>query len=176
MRSLIAITIVLCAGLWAEGARAQPSEYRLGPGDKLRIAMPGRDPAAIVAVIDADGRIQVSPLGLVVAANRIVGELRAALAAALAKAAPAPRQISVEVLLFRPFTIEGAVNAPRAYGYLSGMTVGNAIDMAGGYADGAKRQPVLLIRRDANGAPVRYQAFADTPLFPGDRLIVAREE
>ena len=80
-------------------------------------------------------------------------------------------RVSVDVLNYRPFYIIGEVKRPGSYPYVNGMTIVNAIALAGGYTYRAQEKEVLIMRaRDAE----RKQQPADheTVVLPGDVIEV----
>jgi len=77
-------------------------------------------------------------------------------------------RVSVEVLNFRPFDIIGEVQKPGSYPYRDGMTVINAIAMAGGFTYRAKEKEFRIKR--ANGSVEK--AARNTLVKPGDVIEV----
>jgi polysaccharide export outer membrane protein len=79
--------------------------------------------------------------------------------------------VSVDVLNYRPFYIFGEVNNPGSYAYVNGMTVVNAIAMAGGFTYRAKKSRVEITRaNDPSKTP--KEGNPDTPVLPGDVIEV----
>jgi protein involved in polysaccharide export with SLBB domain len=78
--------------------------------------------------------------------------------------------VSVEVLNYRPFYILGEVKQPGSYQFVNGMTVLNAVALAGGFSYRAKQNDFLLQRGGSNmaGKPVG----GETPILPGDIVTV----
>ena len=70
--------------------------------------------------------------------------------------------VSIQVLTYRPFYILGEVAQPGEYEYVSGMTLVNAVALAGGYTYRADRSSVTISR----GHCMR-EATAATRLLPG---------
>ena len=74
------------------------------------------------------------------------------------------RRSSIEVLNYRPFYILGEVKTPGSYPYVNGMTVLNAVALAGGFSYRAKQSDFLLQRGGSNvqgsGGRRRYAAAA----------------
>ena len=79
--------------------------------------------------------------------------------------------MSVDVLTYRPFYIIGEVKTPGSYPYVSGMTVLNAVALAGGYTYRAKTKAVLITRPDGTDK-TEIKADPDTPVMPGDVIEV----
>ena len=76
-------------------------------------------------------------------------------------------RVSIEVLNFRPFDIIGEVNRPGSYPYRPGMTILNAVAMAGGFTYRADKDDMYIKRaKDPEGREV--EATAETAVMPGD--------
>ena len=60
-------------------------------------------------------------------------------------------QVSIEVLNYRPFYIIGEVNKPGSFEYVNGMTVINAVALAGGYTYRADQDDIIISRGGSNG-------------------------
>lgn len=80
-------------------------------------------------------------------------------------------RVSVEVLNYRPFYIIGEVKKPGSYAYVSGMTVVNAIALAGGYTYRA-RENNILVTRATDPKNIKHPADHDTQVLPGDVIEV----
>ena len=147
------------------------STYKLGSGDKIRLTVFRDDSLSGEFTLDGAGNFAMPLIGEVQAAGLTTRELEArirdkALAGDLLK----DPQVSVQVLNYRPFYILGEIKAPGAYPYVNGMTVLNAVALAGGFSYRAKQSDFLLQRGGSNvqGAEVS----GDTPLLPGDIVTV----
>ena len=81
--------------------------------------------------------------------------------------------MSVEVLTYRPFYIYGEVMKPGSYPYVNGMTVHNAIALAGGFSYRARTSSVRL-RRTKDGQQSESDVPLETSVMPGD-VIEVRE-
>ena len=73
-------------------------------------------------------------------------------------------------LNYRPFYILGEVKAPGAYPYVNGMTVLNAVALAGGFSYRAKQDDFLLQRGGSNSGST--EVGGDAALLPGDIVTV----
>jgi polysaccharide export outer membrane protein len=76
-------------------------------------------------------------------------------------------QVSVQVLTYRPCYILGEVSRPGGYEYKKGMTVINAVALAGGFTYRAKTGAASIERGTCT-----LGAQADTPVLPGDIIRV----
>lgn len=78
--------------------------------------------------------------------------------------------ITITIVEYRQFYVNGEVNKPGGYGYREGMTVQRAITLAGGFTERASRSKIQLIREGSNGLAV--EAGLTTPVHPGDVITV----
>jgi polysaccharide export outer membrane protein len=71
--------------------------------------------------------------------------------------------VSIQVLTHRPFYVVGEVAQPGVYEYVTGMTLANAVALAGGYTYRADRSSAAIVHGDC----VR-DVTAVTRVLPGD--------
>ena len=139
------LRIVLLANLLSIAPLTRSrADYKLGPQDKVRIKVyEWRSASGQVYewtalggefVVGAGGSVSLPLLGDMPAANRAPSELAAAISDGLqARIGLAQRpDTAVDVIQYRPFYILGYVDKPGEYAYLPGMTVLEAISLAGG--------------------------------------------
>jgi polysaccharide biosynthesis/export protein len=67
----------------------------------------------------------------------------------------------------------GEVTTAGSFAYQAGMTVQNAIAIAGGYNTRADKADVLITRRNAKGTQT-YKVPVTTQVYPGD-IVYVRE-
>ncbi|MBX9606764.1 MAG: polysaccharide biosynthesis/export family protein [Gammaproteobacteria bacterium] len=119
-------------------ASAAEEEYVLGPGDRIRVAVYGREDLSTVYTISPSGAISMPLVGQFHASGLDVPhaeeQIAAAYAGILTSDGPVAPTISVniEILQFRPFYVVGDVESAGGYPYQSGLTVLSAIAVAGG--------------------------------------------
>ena len=132
---------------------SQVPEYRIVPGDRLVINL-GPGVGTMVDVlresrVRPDGRISVFPVGDVVAAGRTVREVETALVQLLAAELKQPRvTIELAEVAGNQVHVLGQVQNPGSYPAGPFMTLAQAISTAGGFAEGAERNSVLVYHRD----------------------------
>lgn len=141
-------------------------EYRLGPGDRVRITVFGEDDLTGDFELDGSGMFSFPLIGAVTAQNQTVRELEATVATLLLDGFLRNPQVSVEVLNYRPFYIYGEVNEPGSYSYRAGMTVINAVAMAGGFTFRANENNIEITRRTSSRDAL--SAGPETIVLPGD--------
>jgi polysaccharide export outer membrane protein len=146
-------------------------DYRLGSGDKLRLIVFGETDLSGEFDVSGSGRVALPLIGQVEAEGLTLSELEAAVVAKLQDGYLNNPRVSVEVLNYRPFYIFGEVGSPGQYPYTSGMTVLNAVAVAGGYTYRANQEQVYITRGE--GAEVAYPASQAVKVLPGDVVRVS---
>jgi polysaccharide export outer membrane protein len=132
---------------------AASDEYRLGPGDKLRIEV-YKDPQLSQSVqVRPDGKITLPLVGDVEAAGRTPLELRDLLAKSLKDFMnnPTVTVIVVEALASQIFVM-GEVSHPGSMQLYGPTTILQAIAMAGGFKEFANTKDVRVLRPNGNGS------------------------
>ena len=146
------------------------AEYRLGPGDKVNMKVFGDEALSGAYQMDGRGMFSVPLIGNVEANGLSKGELENTLRTKLRRYLNDPR-VAVEIESYRPFYIIGEVQKPGSYPYVNGMTVINAVAIAGGFTYRAK-EDAFAIRRGGDRTSVEGRQM--TQVQPGD-VIVVRE-
>ncbi|WP_374468560.1 polysaccharide biosynthesis/export family protein [Ferrovibrio sp.] len=148
--------------------------YRLGSGDRVRITVYGQPELTGEYAIDGSGALSFPLIGQIQAGGQSASGLEKALVDRLQPNYLKNPSVSVEILTYRPFYIVGEVRTPGSYPYVSGMTVLNAVALAGGFTYRAREGDFYVMRQMAEGGKGRLQAMPDTPVLPGD-VITVRE-
>jgi polysaccharide export outer membrane protein len=156
-------------------------EYRLGPGDKLRIEVYKDLQLSQSVQVRPDGKITMPLIGDVMASGLAPTELRDQLTAALREYVnnPVVTVIVVEAVASVVFVM-GEVSKPGTLSMAGPMTVLQALAMAGGFSTFAKTTDIRIIRRGARGTEtIRFnyrEAIKDgaVPVFlkRGDLVVV----
>jgi protein involved in polysaccharide export with SLBB domain len=175
--ALLAFVVTLSA--CASGAPAMPqgsadplpqtTEYRLGPGDKLRVSVFNREELTGEFTVGTQGRISYPLIGEVDAAGRTVPQFTTQLTEQLRNGYVRDPIVSVEIAQYRPFFILGEVNRPGAYPYSPGMTVMGAVATAGGFTYRANSRRVFVQRPGQTGEE-SYPLTSSTLVQPGETV------
>lgn len=137
--------LLAALALWPRIAGAE--DYRLQPGDVVEVAVVGLPDLRLRSTVDVDGAITVPLAGAVTAAGLTVPELRDRVkellpARPLRRRTPEgrsldvviePDEVSVTVAEYRPVYVNGDVAKPGEEAFRPGMTVRQAVALAGGY-------------------------------------------
>jgi polysaccharide export outer membrane protein len=159
----------------------EKDEYRLGPGDKLRIEV-YKDPQLSQSLqVRPDGKITLPLIGDYLVAGKTPIELRDALTTSLKEYVtnPVVTVIVVEALAAQVYVI-GEVTNPGTLVMQGPMSVLQALAQVGGLREFADRDDVRILRKTSAGVqtiPFNYKRAVKgetEPLFlqPGDTVVV----
>lgn len=172
VRRLLSGLVIFAALLSAWSyASAQRLEYTLGSGDKVRVNVFGQPDMSGEFSISGNGTVSLPFVGQVQADGLTVAQLEAVITEKLQPDYLKNPRVSVEVLNFRPFDIIGEVQKPGSYPYRNGMTITNAIAMAGGFTYRAREDDFYIVRA-ADPNHQEQPAGRETVVLPGDVIIV----
>lgn len=165
------LTLVLVAGLVAlfgglGTSNAQVDAYQLEPGDRVKITVFGEADLSGEFELDSSGVLSYPLIGAVEADGLTARGLEERLDQRLRGDYLIDPRISVEVLSYQPFYILGEVNNPGSFPYRAGLTVINAVAMAGGYTARADEGDIVITRGGENGREI--EASGETMILPGD--------
>jgi len=151
------LIIALAALLAVTPARS--AEYTLGPQDVLKIRVYEWRPNAGVAFewipltgefsVSAAGTLSLPIVGTVPVGGKTLDEVSSLIGDQLQKQVGLQKRpnASVEISTYRPFFVSGMVSQPGKYGYVPGLTVIQALSMAGGM--GQSDPAMITLQRDA---------------------------
>ena len=161
------------------------ADYRLVPGDKLRIEVYKDTQLSQTLQIRPDGKITLPLAGDLPAAGRTSMELKDAITRSLAEFNKSPNlgdMVTVIVLETVPATIYvmGEVNNPGPQPLTGEITVLQALATAGGFKDFAKTKDIRIQRKGPAGLTTLHFNYKDAVkgegkiiyLQPGDTIIV----
>ena len=159
-----------------------PPDYRLVPGDKLRIEVYRDAQLSQSLQVRPDGKITLPLVGDVPAEGRTSAELRDALVTSLKDYNTNPVVTVIVVETVPPvFYVMGEVNNPGTFQIKGQISAVQALAMAGGFKDFAKTKNIKILRKGARGAHetvgFNYKEAAGGKgpavfMQPGDTIIV----
>ena len=112
----------------------------------MRVIVFGQENLSNSFSVDSSGAIAMPLIGQVRAQGLTTSELAGAIEARLGQGYVREPRVSVEVEAFRPFFVMGEVNVAGQYPFINGMTVQNAIAVAGGFTPRAVQDSVDITR------------------------------
>jgi polysaccharide export outer membrane protein len=180
-RLYVAIAVVaLVLGLAVSGADAQDGKtprsgerpaYTLGSGDQLKLTIFGHEDLSGEYEVDGNGTISLPLVGDVEVGDKTVNAAERAIETAYKPDYLVNPRVSIQVLNYRPFYILGEVEKPGSYAYVNGLTVVEAVSIAGGYTYRADKDDVKIVRKTEPKKEV-IDVDEDTRVLPGDTIRV----
>ncbi len=150
------------------------ADYKLGTGDTVSIQVHGEDDLSFETRIGGDGTIRYPFLGDIKVTGRTVAQVRWLIADGLKGDYLDDPSVNVSVIEYRPFFILGEVKNPQHYAYQPGLTVRQAIAIAGGMTERASDEKIEL-KRFVNGElTVIQNVQLDMAIEPGDTITIAQ--
>ena len=171
MKALYPLLLLLCSFISPQLSQAQ-DDYTLGAGDSIRVHVYGEaDLTFERLLIGQNGRIAYPFLGELKVAGKTPAELQDALVAGLKPDYLVDPRISVSVVKYRPFFVNGEVKKPGGVDFQPGLSLRKAVSLAGGFTERANRKQFLLVA--ANDPERKEQKVGlDYRVNPGDIITV----
>lgn len=148
---------------------AAQDDYRVAAGDRVKITVFGEEDLSGEFELDGGGVLSFPLIGAVNANGLSPRELETALVQRLRPDYLVNPRITVEVLNYRDFFIIGEVNAPGPYPYRAGLSVLNAVALAGGFTFRANERNIEIMRGEST-SPI--DVSTSTMVQPGDTIRV----
>ena len=146
-------------------------DYVLGTGDMIRIQVYDEQDLYLESRVSDRGTISYPFLGEL----KVTGVTSKQLAETISKRLKGDYlinpKVSVDIMEYREFYVNGEVEEPGGYPFQPGVTVRKAISIAGGFKERASKEKINVIHDDdPNGKPkpVRLDEF----ILPGDIITV----
>ena len=170
--SFIILLLSACMGMqaFAQGAVAN-ARYVLGSNDKIQIQVFQEEDLSLTTDISTNGTIDYPLIGDVKLSGLTVAQAEKLLDKKLRGDYLINPQITVSIVEYRPFFVAGEVNSPGSYEYQPGMTARQAVVIAGGFTDRAKRSKVYLIR-EGDKTFTEQKVKLNEKIGPGDTITV----
>ena len=142
--------------------------YRLGAQDRIQMTVYRQPELSGEFALDGEGYMAVPLVGEILADGLTTRALEDEIEIRLKTGGYLiDPQVGVSLLTYRPFYVLGEIAKPGSYEYRDGMTVINAVALAGGYSYRADSDGITIER----GA-CQMATMADTAVRPGDIIKV----
>jgi polysaccharide export outer membrane protein len=169
----------------AATAAAVSPDYRIGPGDTLKVSVFQNDELTATLPVRPDGKISTPLVEDMVAVGKTPSQLARDIEKSLAEYIKAPKVsvvVTVALSIFSQVKVIGQVKTPQSLPYRDGMTVLDAVLGVGGLGQFAAGNRARLVRTE-NGKQTEIKVKLDAllndgdmkqnlPLKPGDVLVV----
>ncbi|WP_423186154.1 polysaccharide biosynthesis/export family protein [Alishewanella sp. d11] len=146
--------------------------YLLGAGDKIAIRVFGHTDLDLETQLTDSGTINYPFLGSIKVTGLTLKQLETLIYNGLKGDYLVEPNINVGIAEYRPFYIHGEVRKPGAFPYQPGLTVNQAIALAGGLTERASRDRITL-SREAN-KEVAETATLASRVNAGDTIIISQ--
>jgi len=121
-------------------------EYALNAGDTIRIYVYGEPELTFDEVlIGQNGRIAYPFLGTLTVAGGTVNEVQKALINGLKPDYLIDPRVSVDIVKYRQFYVNGEVKSPGGIDFQPGLTLLKAISLAGGFTERANKKNITVV-------------------------------
>ena len=167
--ALWALALLLLAPVCA--AAALEETYRLGTGDKIQIRVFGEEDLSLETRVGDAEVINYPFLGEVRVGDLTPKQLEARLVEGLKPGYLVDPSVSVSILEYRNFYIYGEVGEPGGYAFSPGLTVRNAVAMAGGFTERASRSKIFVVHEDDPAARTNSIDINER-VRPGDTITI----
>ncbi|GAB5379924.1 MAG: exopolysaccharide export protein VpsN [Aliiglaciecola sp.] len=168
------VVLLIWLGLSCFGLSAQEldeSQYRLGSGDVIKISVFGEDDLSIETRLSQTGKINYPFLGDIQVVSLTVSELETFIYDGLKGDYLISPSVSVSVVEYRPFFIDGEVKKPGGYPYQPGLSIDKAAALAGGYTERASKSKITVVREVGEERVTIAGKSTDT-VRPGDIITI----
>ena len=134
----------------ADSESSEPAAgYQLDAGDTINIRVLGEDDLSLEIEIGESGSITYPLLREVNVRGMTTGELENLMTRRLIdEEFLIDPDISINIVEYRPFYINGEVEEPGSYPFEPGLTLRRAVSLAGGFTERASRTRITILNSD----------------------------
>lgn len=175
--ALIGPLIACCDGARGVIANAEPiaaapapAAYRLTTGDKVKVTVYNEPDLTGEFQVNDAGNVSFPLAGDIPANGATVSDFQHRLTTKLRKGYVKNPRVSVEISTYRPFNVIGEVKNAGQYPYRPGLTLNDAVAMAGGYTYRANQSTAYIRRADAGGETSVHTDQGGITVGPGDNI------
>lgn len=155
----------------AQQGNPSMSQYKLGAGDKIHIRVYGEEQLSMETRLPDVGTVSYPFLGEVRLVGLTLSEVENLIYEGLKGDYLVNPSVSVTMVEYRPFFIDGEVKRPGGYPYQPGLSVNKAAALAGGYTERASKSDIVIIRDTGDGKE-SIEVSVSSMIQPGDIITV----
>ena len=164
-------TFILCLFACTNAIAQDLQHYKLGADDVISVSVFDEPDLSLREVrVSSAGTIAMPLIGQVNVKGLSIAHAEQAIHDLYLGDYLKKPDITITIVEYRQFYVNGEVSKPGGYSYREGMTVQRAITLAGGFTERASRSKILLVRENSNGMPITVDLT--TPVQPGDVITV----
>ena len=148
----------------------EAENYKLGPGDVIVIQVFGEDELKLETQLTDSGTVNYPFLGTIKVDGMTIKQLEQHVYNGLKPDYFVEPNVFVGIVQYRPFYIHGEVKKPGGYPYQPGMTVNQAVALAGGLTERASKEKIEISREgDKNNTQT---GTLNTKISAGDTITI----
>ncbi|MEP7704987.1 polysaccharide biosynthesis/export family protein [Paraglaciecola sp. 25GB23A] len=167
---LLVLSLVLLSMAFASQAQ-ELNQYRLGADDEISVNVFNEPDLSLAKTrVAANGTISMPLIGQVVVKGLTIDEVELKITKLYLGDYLKKPDVSVAIVEYRQFYVNGEVDKPGGYSYRDGMTIQRAISLAGGFTERASRSKIRLMRENNPNNVINVDL--NTPVLPGDVITV----
>lgn len=167
------LAAVNCVYAAQDSGNGHNEDYVLAPGDVINVTVFNEPELSVQNLrIPGNGVISYPLLGRINTTNYSVATLEKQLTAMLLNGYLKKPRVSISVVQYRPFFVQGDVDQPGQHTFTEGMTLEQALTVAGGSSDIGDDTKISISRLDGETFQVHEVNF---PIRPGDVITVKRD-
>ena len=153
--------------------QAQNLSYSLGAGDLIYISVYEEEDLSFEVLIGESGNVTFPFLGEIRVTGNTTNGVESIISRGLIDGEFLIRpEVTVNIVEYRPFYIDGEVEDPGSYPFEPGLTLRKAITIAGGFTERASRSKISIISAAReSGEPVEAESL-EVSVNPGDIITV----
>jgi protein involved in polysaccharide export with SLBB domain len=172
LTSLCLIALMILGFASASHSLAQnAAAYQLGVGDKIHVIVYNEPDLTGDFDVNDQGIVSLPLIGQVHVAGMSLSEAQDVITQKYGANYLINPRVNVQILNYRPFYVIGEVKNPGSYPYVNGMTVLNAVALAGGYTPRGNENNIVV--KHADDPSVQEQKIGENdPVKPGDIIRV----
>lgn len=176
--ALLGPIVAGCDGARGIVANAEPAPiavrpaatYRLTTGDKVKVTVYNEQDLTGEFQVNDAGNVSFPLAGDIPATGATVSEFQHRLTTKLRKGFVKNPRVSVEISNYRPFNVIGEVKNAGQYPYRPGLTLNDAVAMAGGFTYRANQHTAYVRRADTSGEATVQTDKDNVTVGPGDNI------
>ena len=163
--------VMLCLSIAVVAQAEGLSEYKMSSGDLIKIQVYGEEELTIETRLSDAGTISYPLLGELRVLGMTTGQLSTYITDEPLNGYLLDPSVSVAILQYREFYIDGAVKSPGGYPYQPGLTLQRAVSLAGGFTERASSSKFYRVKEGEDSSrPVKVNL--NSPIQPGDVITI----
>lgn len=146
------------------------TDYQLAPGDKVKVTVFNEQDLTGEFSVNESGNVAFPLAGEIPASGKTVPQFKADLTKTLNGRYVRNPRVSVEVVNYRPFNVIGEVRNAGQFPYRPGLSMQDAVAMAGGYTYRANTRQIYVRRAGSGGESSINPDEQPVAVMPGDNI------